>query len=106
MNRINFSYSFPKLYGEDGNPISRCRLLQVQPVDLAELSVELIEYDTAHGAYLLPSKGDYLMLIFLKPGSIHLFTTLRRRTPEKEKYYRSKIGEVFHIQIKSQSATP
>ena len=104
MNSIKFSYPFPKLYGEDGRPITRCRLLLVQPIELSDLPAELIAYDTAQGAYPLPKKGSYLLLLFLKPGSIHTFTTLRRNTPEKERYYRSQVGEVFHLLLTEQPA--
>lgn len=99
MSSIKFSFSFPKLFGEDGYPISRARLLEVLEVELSDLSDQFINYDTAHGAHILPFKGAYLMLIFQKPGSIHLFTTLRRSTPEKLKYYRSLRGETLTVEV-------
>lgn len=88
---------------EYGAIISICRLLQVLEIDLADLTAEMLAYDTAHSTYPLPTKGAYLMLIFQKPGSIHLFTTLRRSTPEKLEYYWSKIGERFNVLVQPQN---
>jgi len=105
MSTIKFSFSFPKLFGEDGYPITRARLLDVHEVELSDLSAEFLAYDTAHGTYQLPLKGAYLMLIFQKPGSIHLFTTLRRSTPEKLKYYRSLIGETLTVEVAQATVT-
>lgn len=106
MNSIKFSYPFPKLYGEDGNIINRARLLEVVEVELSNLSAEFLRYDTAQGMYILPAKGSYLLLIFLKPGNIHTFTTLRRSTPEKLKYYRSQIGEIVKIAATKTISSP
>jgi hypothetical protein len=99
MHTIKFSYPFPKLFGEDNRPIQVARLLQVIDIDLSDLTAEMRAYDTANGAYTLPAKGAYLMLIFQKPGSIHLFITLRRSTPEKRDYYTRLVGERFTVQI-------
>ena len=101
MPTIKFSYHFPKLIGEDGHPIKRARLIEVLDVEISDLSAEFIEYDTAHGTYPLPPTGAFLMLLFQKPGSVHLFTTLRRSTPTKRDYYHSQIGERFEVQIQS-----
>lgn len=85
------------------------KLLEVIPVELSDLSAEFLEYDTDNGAYELPKKGKYLMLIFqnatvynVKPSEIyrpeqHIFTTIRRETPEKLLYYRKNIGELFNV---------
>jgi len=106
MNIIKFSHQFPKLLDHTNRPINQAKLLQVLTVDLADLSAEFIDFDTYYNQYPLPKKGKYLLLIFMKPGNIHLFTTLRRCTTEKERYYRGGIGEVFYIQITPQLATP
>jgi len=101
MQTIKFSHFFPKLLGEDCKPITVARLIEVLEVELSDLSAEFIDYDTAHGAYRLPPKGRFLMLIFQKPGCLHLFTTLRRSTPRKLEYYQSQVGERFDVQIQS-----
>lgn len=87
------------------------KLLEVIPVELSDLSAEFLEYDTDDCVYELPKKGKYLMLIFqnatiyyLKPNEIfrpqqHIFTTIRRETPENLKYYQTNIGEIFNVII-------
>ena len=98
---IKFSHHYYKLRGLSGC-VSEAILLDVIPVKLENLSSYLIEYDTCfkNGFYKLPKHGDYLLLVFDKTTfSEGLFTTLRRKTPQKEKYYRSKIGELFTVEI-------
>jgi hypothetical protein len=64
------------------------------------VSKTFLDYDTDYGKYKLPAKGKYLILIFLKPGiNTNLFTTIRRFTPEKYKYYKDARGEMFEVQI-------
>lgn len=92
---IKFSHRYSKLSGLDDN--NQVKLLQVINVKLENLSNSFLFYDT-DGVYQLPKKGDYLMLIFEK-GLGDIFTTLRRTTPEKEKYYRAYEGEFFTIKI-------
>lgn len=53
--------------------------------------------------YPLPPRGEYLLLLFIADGAI--FTTLRRRTHEKEQYYVSKIGEEFEIIIEDKEVS-
>ena len=97
--KIKFSHKYAKL--EDfGNDIQKmAKLLEVVNVNLENLSEDFKNYDTDHGIYQLPNKGDYMMLIFFKNKMSGLFTTLRRRTEEKEKYYRGAIGLWFDIEI-------
>ena len=98
MNHIKFSHKYAKLLHPDtGRPIVNAMLLQVLDIKLEELSRHFIAYDT-DGIYKLPDKGEYLMLIFQK-GDDDIFTTLRRKTPNKNEYYRSKVGEYFEIII-------
>ncbi|MCJ7816343.1 MAG: hypothetical protein MUP55_00665, partial [Candidatus Aenigmarchaeota archaeon] len=66
----------------------------------------LLQYDTyweessgAHGYYELPKKDKLLHLIFVGEKEIP-FCTLRRHTPEKEKYYKELIGHNFRVVIK------
>lgn len=105
MNTIKFSFQFPKLLDPFYQPIGRAKLLQVLPVELADLTAEFLDFDTFYGKYPLPKRGKYLLLIFMKPGNMDLFTTLRRSTPEKERFYTSQVGEVFYIQFTAETAT-
>jgi len=78
--------------------ITRAKLLMVQPVRIQDLPFEFLEYDTDAGKYRLPTRGNYILLTFLKPGAdMHLFTTLRPETPSKEDYYKTKIGQLFEV---------
>jgi hypothetical protein len=81
------------------------KLLDVIPVKLEDLNLEFLQYDTRikdEEFYKLPTKGDY-MILMLRSTAIRnddgelmeasqLWTTIRRRTPEKEKYYRELVG--------------
>ena len=95
---IKFSHDYDKITGT-----KEARLLEVLNINLQNLSEDFIKYDTGE-IYTLPRKGDYMMLIFQKINSqpysrrCDLFTTLRRRTDEKEKYYRKAIGRVFQLE--------
>lgn len=102
MPIIKFSHFYPKLattLGREIVPITQARLLQVLVVDIADLSAEFLDYDTAAGTYQLPTKGKFILLIFLKPGGVDLFTTLRRWTREKERLYIKNTGEIFYISL-------
>ncbi|MBN2039602.1 MAG: hypothetical protein JW864_06150 [Spirochaetes bacterium] len=95
---IKFSHDYDKIAGT-----KEARLLEVLNINLQNLSEDFIKYDTGE-IFVLPRKGDYMMLIFQKINSqpysrrCDLFTTLRRRTDEKEKYYRKAIGRVFQLE--------
>ena len=85
-------------------------LLQIFIEHSDNFSEDFIKYDTAIipcGFYKLP-KNKYLILIFESfsmraPSSDYwnteIWTTIRRWTPQKEKYYRSKIGQQFEVVI-------
>ena len=97
---IKFSHKYSKLMTGVQN-IGFCQklyLLDVINVKLEDLSKSFLDYDTDEGTFALPKKGDYMMLLFKKETTIHLLTTLRRRTPDKEKYYRSAIGQWFNVE--------
>ncbi len=96
---INFSYPFKKLIGTTNSLIETAMLLQVLQVDLIEITQEMRDYDTDFGAYPLPPKGKYLMLIFMKPHGGGLFTTMRRETPAKIEYYQGLQGHWFNVDI-------
>jgi hypothetical protein len=103
MPKIKFSHEYNKLGIYTGQPVFTATLLEVLVVELSSLSKEFIKYDT-EDKYPLPSSGLYMMLIFLKPGRINvdttdLFTTMRRQSCEKEKFYRDNIGKTFDIEI-------
>jgi len=95
--KIKFSHNYKKIAGT-----TEARLLEVINVNLQNLSHYFITYDTDN-MYILPRKGDYIMLIFQKINSslmsIDLFTTLRRRNDKKERYYRKNIGKIFTLEI-------
>jgi len=82
------------------------QLLEVVRIKLQQCHPSFIDYDTDSGAFCLPPKGSYLMLLFKKPGGSEadLFTTLRSYRAEKERYYRAKRGEWFDVIISGQSA--
>lgn len=96
MKTIKFSHTYQKLKHHE-KITNSSMLLEVLEVELSNLSFEFLLYDT-DGIYELPKKGKYLMLIFMKDNS-NIFTTLRRYTPQKEKYYRESRGENFNVEI-------
>lgn len=55
--------------------------------------------------YKLP-ETDLLVLLFRPYTTIKnsgLFTTIRRWTPEKEKYYQSKTGKIFDVIVQDKT---
>lgn len=96
---IKFTHTYAKLLGKDDKPITYAKLLDVIPRRMEDVSSELIAWDTDQGTYQLPKKGQYLMLVFMKPGKKDTFSTFRRYTPAKEEYYRKAMGEIFYIEI-------
>ncbi|RLG40411.1 MAG: hypothetical protein DRN78_05545 [Thermoproteota archaeon] len=95
--KIKFSKKFHKLKPFDLN--KPFKVLDVLIVNSLELSKEFLAYDTAYdgGYYPIRPKTDYLMLILEQDGK--LLTTLRYRTPAKERFYRSLIGEKVGVKI-------
>lgn len=108
MKKIKFSHDYLKipeyiknlLNDLKGTEFVSVTLLEVFVVD--KISEPLIEYDTVYQdpktgrfeMYKLP-KGKVLVLLFEK--DFNVFTTIRRWTPEKEKYYKEGIGESFEL---------
>ncbi|MDR3162556.1 MAG: hypothetical protein LBT81_01685, partial [Helicobacteraceae bacterium] len=93
MNAIKFSSPYVKLWDQTSAELLSVRQLAI-PQDL---SPSLRRYDTlypatASGFNLHEIKnGDYLQLIFV--GDLHVpFCAIRRRTPGRERYYKSRIG--------------
>lgn len=103
MPRIKFSHNYGKLLDWDDEPVTKARLLFVNMIDLEELHRCFLDYDTDNGKYKLPKKGAYLMLLFEKvmrhtPKQRHLFTTLRRYTLEKLRYYQGLVGQEVDVE--------
>lgn len=95
MNVIKFCHDYFKK-PEDGV------LIQVFKTHFKELSDNFIVYDACfenaagnNDLYQLP-RTDLIVLVFLRRNNT-LYTTVRRWTPEKEKYYRAKVGELFKV---------
>ena len=110
MHKIKFTHVYNKLLDESNNVVSCAILLGVYEINLEDQHSKFIEYDTDYGKFPLPKRGKYLMLLFEKikyhrlvnnklreQKGRHLFTTLRRSTPEKLKYYKSCVGQEFSI---------
>lgn len=111
MNKIKFSHKYSKLECDalDGFP-PWATLLDVFNGRFEDLSEGFKRFDGHYkifrkqesGQYLynyypFPKKGDCLVLLF-QYGDL-LFTTVRKRTDEKEKYYRENIGTEFEVVI-------
>ena len=109
MKTIKFSDRYTKhpIPVKDGSII---RLIEVLNSKFENLHESFIEYDTRYytkGHYNLLKSGDCLVLLFLGAGSVwdssELFTTVRRQTPAKDKYYKSCRGEEFIVKIKNKT---
>lgn len=105
---ITFSHRYPKLFDEENCVISTATLLDVTLIDLEDLHPAFRSYDTDGGRYVLPKRGAYLQLLFLKPPArigylnANLFTTLRRAAPGKHEYYASLVGREFDVRIEEE----
>lgn len=110
-SQIKFSHIYRKLQ-IGGETVKEATLLQIFKCNYKELNDHFINYDTwfvdtvkgqlLSGYYALP-KTDLLVLLFAVKtwhGTPYIFTTIRRWTPEKEKYYRGLIGKEVEIVIK------
>ena len=102
MRTIKFSHDYPKLHGQTGATLVQVRIIQAE-----SLSESLIKYDTVFWEngkeqfYPLPKKGEVIQLLFFGNEGIP-FCTIRRHTPEKERYYTGSIGYEFQIVIEAQ----
>jgi hypothetical protein len=106
--RIKFSHSYYKLKG-----VKKATLLSIRKVDdLKCLSADFLNYDTKYWNetkktsefYPLEYNKPHLILFFYAENKSdrsefvgHIFTTIRRFTPQKEAYYNSLIGEEFEV---------
>ena len=89
-------------------------LREVFKVKLEELHKDFIERDTIYFGdkgkleyYPLPKKGDYMVLLFEQyplvsrngEGGLPMWTTIRRYTPSKYRYYMESRGKLFEIEV-------
>ena len=96
MKSIKFSRVYRKFPPDDDPSV----LLQVFTVDVKDLSPSFIDYDTTTedgDKYVLVKSGFVLVLLLYQSCNQHLWTTIRRHTPQKEAYYRSMIGKEFSM---------
>lgn len=100
MLKIKFSHEYPKLHGQ-----TTARLLDVELTSRAVLDHAFVDYDTIHGTGTYKLSGG-LLLVLTFSGNLRIpFTTIRRATGQKETWYRSKIGHVFHVVIEQEEPT-
>lgn len=113
MKKIKYSHNYLKLqdcFSEMGK--KEALLLQAVKVHYDDLSEVLKLYDTKYKQITLIHRGGYyweeklyplpetdlILLIFTSIGIFNrLFTTIRRYTPEKWKYYKGSEGQVFEV---------
>lgn len=91
INGIRFSHDYEKLNGEED-----AELKYIDVLELSDQTKGFIDYDTQNGTFKLPKSGAYILLLFAG-GNGTFFTTLRRFTPSKWRYYREAVGLFFNI---------
>jgi hypothetical protein len=102
MNEIKFSHKYLK-FPKDFNFGNAYKLIHVFVEDSYNLKKDFIEYDTFYAegeevkSYKLPV-GKVLVLLF-DAHEFGCFTTIRRLTPEKEKYYKGAVGSFFLFKL-------
>ena len=103
MHTIKFSHNYFKMPAAYQDSI----LAQVVVFEESEISDSFREYDTSYkysplckiGHYPLPKGKVLLLLLIANRGAGWLWSTIRRWTPEKERYYKDNIGVVFKCEI-------
>jgi len=104
MKKIKFSNQYTKLNRAFFIGRNReARLLQAIKIHHNDLSGDMITYDTEYfnptrKFYDLP-RTDLIFLVFQSRTLMRLFTTIRRYTPSKWKYYKKAEGELFEVVI-------
>jgi hypothetical protein len=99
MNKIKFSDDYYKLPVDSNG--TKAKLVHIERINLEDQVPWFIRYDTDQTLgrkYDLPSKGEFLLLLF-KHESGAIFTTLRRDTYKKYDYYKESEGEWFEVVI-------
>ena len=103
MNKIKFSHFYWKFPVDvTKKPVKLISAIGIHSDDLSEA---MITYDATYTKdnhvreYKIP-EGDLILLIFqIRPNCI--FTTIRRFTPSKWRYYKGLEGEMFDVVIES-----
>jgi hypothetical protein len=105
MKSIKFCHRYTKLPNRVQHG-SIVKLIEVLNSRFEDLHPAFIDYDTAvinDIDYPLPKKGDCLVLLFISDGvtwdAAELFTTVRRATPENERYHKGQRGEQMIVEI-------
>lgn len=105
MRTIDFSHQYMKMPHNVTNN-SVVKLIEVLNSRFEDLHESFIEYDakTDKGdMYPLPKNGDCLILLLLGDGLAFdqgaLFTTVRRSTPDKKRYYKGLRGQELIVKI-------
>ena len=107
---LEFDYRCAKMPEE----ISNTRLLEVIKTHHDNLSPEFRVYDTEYdvGYYALPDTDLLLLLLVSYEENVsggyneRMWTTLRRFSQQKEKYYKSIRGKQIKINIIQDASTP
>ena len=105
MRTIKFSHQYVKMPYNVKNG-SVVKLIEVLNSKFEDLHKSFIEYDTRTDTgdmCPLPKNGDCLVLLFLGVGMGfdrgEIFTTVRRSTPDKGRYYRELCGQELVVSI-------
>ena len=97
MPTIRFSSYYVKLWRQHS-----AELLMVKPIMIdRKTNSELLEYDTKtiDGGYYHLKPGKYIQLVFLGDKGIPFCTIRAAWPPGKVRYYRSRIGQQFGIEV-------
>ena len=101
MKQIKFSHEYEKFKGlAVDKPVT---LIQVMVTHKEHLSEYFVEYDTKFytddGKHNYPLKAQEYLLLFFMDYTGKLFTTLRRVTGWKKKYYQDSVGCQFKLSV-------
>jgi hypothetical protein len=110
---INFSHYYKKFPFKNDSGKRKARLIQVFTCEAKELSTSMIVYDSTYldkngepQLYDLPTGKVLVLLLQIFPEIdveenyfFKIFTTIRRWTSSKAKYYYDSIGKVFDLKI-------
>lgn len=107
MNKLKFSHDYSKLPAcWEGTQAILIGVQRIRDMDALKKRIpQLIKTDTMFrgddGLYLLNFK-EGILLIFFHLNTSSLFTTFRRYTDEKYRYYNKNAGETFELVRESQ----
>ena len=99
MKTIKFSHAYKKLRNEKGEVIKTAKLILATKIRIEQFPKSFIEYDTEDGLYVLPDRGDFIIMFFEKKDAYasNIFSTIRPYTENKYQYYLRAVGETFNI---------